>query len=135
VLAVDRQPPGISQFGNDITRFYGWGKTERNRIESPLLFGKTVIAPDDQCPQWKIALCGWQIARIGIKGRQSSQCHGDSGGPLVWFRNGRVPVLIGVVSHNVGKPTCGKQKDAGVFTRVAAFVPWIEGITGPLPRI
>ncbi len=133
-IAIDREKPGTRQFGTAITRFYGWGRTERDIVEAPLLFGQTVIAPDDKCREPLIALCGLQIASIGIGGRQSTQCHGDSGGPLVWFEPGNIPVLIGVVSHNVGKATCGRSRNAGVFTRAAAYLSWIEGITGPLPR-
>jgi Trypsin len=131
-ISVDREP--VHNFGNDIVHFYGWGKTERNAISGPLLFGKAVIAPDMACKWPRIALCGLQIAKIGIPGRQSTQCHGDSGGPLVWFGPKRIPVLIGVVSHNVGKATCGTQRSAGVFTRAAAFLGWIEQVAGPLQR-
>ncbi|HEX4846611.1 MAG TPA: serine protease [Novosphingobium sp.] len=132
-IAVDRLPPDKRRFGNDVVHFYGWGKTERDAVSGPLLFGKAVVAPDDQCKWPSIAICGLQIAKIGIPGRQSTQCHGDSGGPLVWFSKRRVPLLIGVVSHNVGKATCGTQRTAGVFTRASAFVGWIEGVAGPLP--
>lgn len=134
VLPVDRRPASQQVFGTAIVRFYGYGLTERGRIEAPLLYGKALIAPDSQCRNPAIALCGRQIASIGIPGRQSSQCHGDSGGPLVWFRDGKRPMLIGVVSHNVGKASCGRHRDAGVFTRISAFVGWIERIAGPLPR-
>ena len=133
-IAVDREKPGMRKFGNDIVRFYGWGRTERDIVEAPLLFGKAVVAPDDKCREPGIALCGLQIARLGIGGRQSTQCHGDSGGPLVWFGPDNIPLLIGVISHNVGKATCGRSSNAGVFTRAAAYVKWIEDITGPLPR-
>lgn len=132
-IAVDREPRGIRQFGNDVVHFYGWGNTERNAISGPLLFGKAVIAPDKDCKWPDIALCGLQIAKIGIPGRQSTQCHGDSGGPLVWFRKRQAPLLIGVVSHNVGKATCGTQRSAGIFTRASAFIAWIESVAGRLP--
>ncbi|MFM5950361.1 MAG: S1 family serine peptidase [Novosphingobium sp.] len=133
-IAVDRLPPDRRHYANDVVHFYGWGKTERDAISGPLLFGKAVLAPDDQCKFSAIALCGLQIAKIGIPGRQSTQCHGDSGGPLVWFSARRVPLLIGVVSHNVGKATCGTQRNAGVFTRASAFIAWMERVAGPLQR-
>lgn len=132
-IAIDREPVGARQFGLDVVHFYGWGKTERDAVSGPLLFGKAVIAPDAQCKWPRIALCGLQIAKIGLPGRQSTQCHGDSGGPLVWFGPRRMPVLVGVVSHNVGKATCGAQRNAGIFTRAAAFLGWIERVAGPLP--
>ncbi len=107
--------------------FYGWGLTEGQSPSAPLLYGKVKIQPDSACAQSRIALCG-----LGLDAAGSTQCHGDSGGPLIWFDQRR-PTLVGVVSHNVERAECGKQKQAGVFTRVASYREWIERYTGPLP--
>lgn len=51
-------------------------------------------------------------------------CNGDSGGPLL-AADGRANwVQVGIVSYGVAE--CGKAKSFGVYTRVAAFAPWIE---------
>ena len=108
--------------------FYGWGRTERDAPSAPLLFGKVQIEPDSTCQRSGIALCA-----KGIGTRGSIQCKGDSGGPLIWYDQ-RTPMLVGVVSHNIEKVTCGNQQKAGVYTRVASFRAWIEQHTGPLRR-
>lgn len=51
-----------------------------------------------------------------------STCQGDSGGPVI-FTNG-VPTLVGVVSW--GKKRCNGDGQPGVYTRVAAYLDWIE---------
>jgi secreted trypsin-like serine protease len=46
---------------------------------------------------------------------------------------GNVPVLVGLVSHNVGKQTCVVNQKQGIYTRVASARDWIQGYTGRLP--
>jgi len=53
-------------------------------------------------------------------------CQGDSGGPLMYFS----PIkhqfdIIGIISFGTG---CGQANHAGVYTRVSAYLDWIEGI-------
>jgi secreted trypsin-like serine protease len=67
--------------------------------------------------------------------RKADACHGDSGGPLV-VNDGTGFVQVGVVS--LGDPDCVMQGLPGVYTRVAAFEPWLKRMTGisqdePLP--
>ncbi|XP_026273534.1 uncharacterized protein LOC113203189 isoform X1 [Frankliniella occidentalis] len=59
-------------------------------------------------------------------------CQGDSGGPLQMRANPKdtetcIYRIIGVVSFG---PPCGLGKP-GIYTRVAAYVPWIERIVWP----
>ncbi|MFM5950360.1 MAG: S1 family serine peptidase [Novosphingobium sp.] len=125
-VMVDPGQPG-TRAGN-MAYFYGWGRTERDAPSAPLLFGKVQIEPDSNCQRSGIALCA-----KGIGTRGSIQCKGDSGGPLIWYDQ-RTPMLVGVVSHNVERVTCGNQQKHGVYTRVASFRGWIEQYTGPLRR-
>ncbi|CAF1124207.1 unnamed protein product [Adineta steineri] len=54
---------------------------------------------------------------------RTDSCQGDSGGPLIrnigtkWF-------LFGIVSY--GDTICASSKAAGVYTRVSAYIPWIQ---------
>ena len=45
----------------------------------------------------------------------------------------RSPVLVGLVSHNAGRQTCGVNQKQGVYTRIAAYRGWITGYVGRLP--
>lgn len=80
----------------------------------------------------------------GYEEVNQDSCTGDSGGPLVAASASGMPVQAGVVSW--GDPNCaGDPQSYGVYTKVARFRNWIEGITGflgsqpqvaaaPLPR-
>ena len=62
-------------------------------------------------------------AVLSIPGQGS--CSGDSGGPLVWREYSDDPwYQIGLVSFGAVK--CGTKDIPGVYTRVEAYLPWIE---------
>lgn len=51
-------------------------------------------------------------------------CQGDSGGPLVQKQPlTDTSVLVGIVSFGKG---CARQDSPGVYTRVSAYIDWIE---------
>jgi secreted trypsin-like serine protease len=59
--------------------------------------------------------------------KKADACHGDSGGPLV-VNDGTGFVQVGVVS--LGDPDCVVEGLPGIYTRVAAFEPWLKRMTG-----
>ena len=126
-IAIDPAPPGAQSYGGKEAWFYGWGVTNSQRPSAELRYGKIKLQGDNGCTNPLISLCG-----RGEGARGSTQCHGDSGGPLI-VHQGKVPVLVGLVSHNTGKQTCGVNQKQGVYTRVAAARGWIQGYTGRLP--
>ncbi len=128
LITVDPQPPWFDRGAGSHAYFYGWGQTEAKRPSAMLQMGVVALQPSARCARSTIALCA-----SGVGSNWAAQCHGDSGGPLVVFEN-KVPTLIGIVSHNVGKVECGSNKAPGVFTRIAPFKTWIEQHTGPLPK-
>lgn len=128
LIAVDPKPATFSRGAGSHAYFYGWGQTGLDHPSAPLQIGVVALQPDAKCLRSDIALCA-----AGVGANAAAQCHGDSGGPLVVFEQS-VPTLIGIVSHNVGKMECGKNKAPGVFTRIAPFRLWIEQHTGPLPK-
>ena len=123
-IYLDGPRPGSPPLAGRAAYFYGWGRTELDKVSDALRYFKVRILPDLDCRNSAIALCA-----KGMGALAATQCHGDSGSPLVVFQ-GTIPVLVGVVSHNVEKVACGKQKLHGVYTRVAAFRGWIESHTG-----
>lgn len=104
---------------------YGWGLTETALPSQPLQGGAQKLGDckGNDLPA-RTVLCA-----LGKPG--TTQCHGDSGGPLVIY-GATGPVLVGIVSHNIGKAGCGSNKNPGVYTRVAEYLDWITQHTGPL---
>jgi len=57
-------------------------------------------------------------------GHNKDSCQGDSGGPLLMFRQDKkVWEIVGITSFGVG---CAEPQFSGVYTRVAAYLDWIE---------
>ena len=54
-------------------------------------------------------------------------CSGDSGGPLFYRESqfSKPYYQIGIVSFGLSQ-FCGKNKYPGFYTKVEAFLPWIE---------
>jgi secreted trypsin-like serine protease len=71
-----------------------------------------------------------------------SPCHGDSGGPLVtWTEAGAVQVGIASFKTFSGKKfffvLCGLRRRPVVWTRVSAYLPWIQALMAapdPVPN-
>lgn len=64
-----------------------------------------------------------QICAGGLAGRDS--CRGDSGGSLMGLtQDARNWIAVGVVSY--GPSPCGTAGWPGVYTRVGAYVDWIQ---------
>jgi len=53
-------------------------------------------------------------------------CKGDSGGPLMYYSPiKRQYELVGIISFGTG---CGHPNHSGIYTRVSAYLDWIESI-------
>jgi len=111
---------------------YGWGRKEGETATANLQGGHLALLSDTKCS--KTTKLGADIALCAKGQKKSEQCHGDSGGPLVYYGGGR-PLLMGIVSYNIGKRECGTRANPGVYTRVSHYLPWIEKYTGPLRRL
>lgn len=62
----------------------------------------------------------------GTPGGGTDSCQGDSGGPLTALASG-TRVQVGIVSFGV---ECGQVNYPGIYTRIARYGSWIEGVTG-----
>ena len=125
-IMLDSTPENLTASLKGLTAYvYGWGLTESELPSQPLQGGAQKLGDckGKDLPANKV-LCA-----LGKPG--TTQCHGDSGGPLVVY-GATGPVLVGIVSHNLGKTGCGSNRNPGVYTRVAAYLAWITQHTGPL---
>ncbi|XP_054157647.1 ovochymase-2-like [Oppia nitens] len=103
----------------------GWGRTDEGGRTSDRLNEVTL-------PQYSLAKCENKYAGLvsdkqlcagGIKGQDA--CQGDSGGPLQSKINGKVNI-VGIISWGIG---CARENYPGVYTRVSAYLKWIEDKT------
>ncbi|XP_025115780.1 serine protease 33-like isoform X1 [Pomacea canaliculata] len=119
----------LPQAGADVTRFAtchvtGWGATSIQQLATTrwLQTVSVDIQTDQTCSS--LYAMTFQSNRFcagdTVNGSRDS-CLGDSGGPLVCSEAGRY-VLYGLVSSGV---SCANPRFPGIYTEVAAFVPWI----------
>jgi secreted trypsin-like serine protease len=80
-----------------------------NKNNTNLCFEQEINAPDQQ-------LCA------GYADGLADTCQADSGGPLMLFTDQHWE-LVGIVSYGIG---CGQTMLPGVYTRVSAFLDWIN---------
>ncbi|XP_070393655.1 trypsin-4-like isoform X2 [Dermacentor albipictus] len=79
----------------------------------------------DQCEEAYLGLLDITDEKLCAAGNGVDTCQGDSGGPLVVSDPVRDRFsVVGVTSFGV---RCGDARFPGVYTRVAAYLPWIRG--------
>ncbi|XP_054734350.1 serine protease easter-like isoform X2 [Anastrepha obliqua] len=106
----------------------GWGTTETSRHSSVKLKTTITVLNSTQCgvkkARRRITISDKQMCATG---NRSDSCYGDSGGPLMLTESQNDEVsyyLIGLVSYGTGE--CGQKDTRGIYTRVGAYVDWIE---------
>ncbi|XP_017849680.1 serine protease easter [Drosophila busckii] len=112
----------------------GWGKTEELSASNLKLKAAVDGVTLDECQsvytRQSIVLENTQMCAGGQEGVDS--CRGDSGGPLIGLDTNKVNTyyfLAGVVSF--GPTPCGLNGWPGVYSRVGAFVDWIQATLEP----
>ena len=123
----------------------GWGDTSPQPIDpppNPSVFPETLkqvnlpIISDAACDASLAGpgilasmLCAGDLINGGI-----DACQGDSGGPLAVPDGVGGWIQVGVASFGAG---CGVANSPGVWTEVAAFLPWLQtqvpGLSAPPP--
>jgi secreted trypsin-like serine protease len=113
--------------GEAVTAF-GWGRTNNagGKANAVMLKVSLNILDRPTCDQSRVATIDGRVVCARAPGRKT--CSNDSGGPLV---NGSKQ-LVGIVS--AGGTSCAGDGVPGVYTRVAAYLPWISQVTGGAVR-
>ncbi|XP_045501385.1 serine protease snake-like [Colias croceus] len=120
----------------------GWGATDARLASqaSTLQLGRVDIIGTKLCDKlgfmyrdrnwW--GLMEHQMCAGKIQGGVDT-CHGDSGGPLQvelkkTQHEGTMHMVIGITSFGFQRNKCGQKEQPGIYTKVASFVDWIEGV-------
>ena len=119
--------------GNDATpkepvKAFGWGRTEQQgRASNAILLQVTLnILDRPTCDKARVALIDKRVVCAAAPGVKT--CSNDSGGPLVNASR----ELVAIVS--AGGRACADDGVPGVYTRIAAYLPWIKTVTGGAVR-
>ncbi|XP_022117558.1 proclotting enzyme [Pieris rapae] len=118
-------PSGGRAYAGLTATVIGWGSLKESGPQPAVLQEVSI-------PIWSNAECrlkygsaapGGIVEHMLCAGKDNmDSCSGDSGGPLMVNEGGRW-TQVGVVSWGIG---CGKGQYPGVYTRVTAFLPWIQ---------
>lgn len=116
----------------------GWGKLGKNRPLADNLQEVSLVkfSPKDclkHFPPHRLLKQGYNADMqmcYGDENQPKDTCEGDSGGPLqVTSEISKcLHTVIGVTSFG---RACGYAGDAGMYTRVFHYVPWIESVVWP----
>nr|XP_032825986.1 chymotrypsin-like elastase family member 2A [Petromyzon marinus] len=104
----------------------GWGsKTKNGLLTSTLQQANLPVIDDNTCNTF----WGFQLpANTTCAGDGSSgACDGDWGGPLLCLKSDNSWVLHGVVTF-ISKRSCKDYYVPTVFTRISAYIPWIQNV-------
>jgi Trypsin len=130
-IGLYRDPPPPA---NRPISIYGWGRTNANTAWNSHAFLMRVglnVMPHSECTpfakQLRWALDDTIICAKAPTGTKRKTCKGDSGGPVV--SSGK---LLAVVSG--GGDRCTGDGVPSMYTRIAAYLPWIDGTTGRAAR-
>ncbi|XP_068625981.1 trypsin-1-like [Battus philenor] len=116
----------------------GWGATQ-NRGSNADVLQKVILNKFDdfECavlfPPTRLMMNGFdsrtQIC-YGDKNKSKDTCQGDSGGPLQ-LKNQKIHCMYTVVGVTSFGRACGFVGEPGIYTKVSAYVPWIESVVWP----
>ncbi|XP_030572477.1 serine protease 1-like [Drosophila novamexicana] len=106
----------------------GWGlDSDKADAVSPVLrYVEMPIMKSSTCNKYWAGLITDKVICMSTKGGKST-CSGDSGGPLV-HKDGDINYLIGATSFGLSLG-CERNYPA-VFTRITAYLDWIEDHSG-----
>ena len=109
-------------------KVFGLGATKSGGFPSRTLqIGavRDLAGADGACGGYQDQYDAAAMLCAGTPAGRVDACQGDSGGPLTGWAQRRT--LVGIVSWGYG---CASAGFPGVYTRVASYATWIEGISG-----
>lgn len=118
-------PGGSRAYAGLVATVIGWGSLRESGPQPSVLQEVSIpIWTNSECRlKYGAAAPGGIVEHMICAGKASmDSCSGDSGGPLMVNEGGKWN-QVGVVSWGIG---CGKGQYPGVYTRVTAFLPWIQ---------
>ncbi|XP_046396916.1 venom protease-like [Ischnura elegans] len=129
ICLPDSQELRSKTFARNYPFVAGWGAVRFNGPSSPTLkeLQLPVVEPSrckDAYSNFKTTVIDDNVLCAGFARGGKDACQGDSGGPLMWPRGDQYYV-IGVVSYGF---RCAEPGYPGVYTRVTAFLDWIESV-------
>jgi len=110
----------------------GWGllKDKTGDVPELMQFVPLPMFPDQKCgspDMWDGGLLDGMFC-AGYSAGGKDPCQGDSGGPLVMAKSDDTAVIVGVVSHAMGK--CGEKGTPGIYAKVTKYLDWIKANMG-----
>ncbi|XP_073829429.1 lectizyme-like [Musca autumnalis] len=123
--------PAYEEIHDGETHLYGWGQPKSYVLTaaSTLQTVTTEIVEFNKCKATLPADAPLHETNVCSDSLQQSisACNGDSGGPLVKeFGTKGDAELIGIVSW--GYIPCGLAQMPSIYTRVSAYIPWIQKV-------
>mmetsp|Transcript_10298 Transcript_10298/g.21641 ORF Transcript_10298/g.21641 Transcript_10298/m.21641 type:complete len:488 (-) Transcript_10298:45-1508(-) len=101
----------------------GWGVTETGRTSSVLMEATLPVRSNRACrAEYSSEFVRDVMVCAGVLDGSADSCSGDSGGPLLLEND----LVVGITSF--GPFPCAQEGRTGVYARVSAAVPWINGV-------
>ncbi|KAI5634315.1 trypsin domain-containing protein [Phthorimaea operculella] len=143
IILSDKVVPACIHFGDQVNdakaQATGWGAVQYKGDNADTLQKVTLNKfPTSDCSA-QFPVGTRHMARgfdertqlcYGDKQESKDTCQGDSGGPLQ-IQNKRLHCMYTIVGVTSFGRACGFVGEAGIYSRVAAFAPWIESVVWP----
>jgi len=119
------RPAVAGETFSGVGRVSGWGTLEDGGVSPDMLMSVEVSLHDDDVCRNVYGDQAMMDSMLCAGDTGKDACQGDSGGPLACKSQSQFNVLCGIVSWGLG---CGRDGYPGVYTEVAAFKDWIDGV-------
>jgi len=103
----------------------GWGGLkDGGDVPELLQFVPLPLFPNTMCGGFMDGGLSDGMICAGYSAGGKDPCQGDSGGPLVIGSSDDTAVIVGAVSHGMGK--CGEKGKPAIYAKVTKYLDWIK---------